>query len=432
MSTVVLRWVCLGAVLAMGGCGDDSADDGTADATVDLDANATDADATTPMMDASLVDGDADIPDAAPPPDPVYVACGGTFAPGGASGFVIGFTSLAAASLDLGASIEVPGGANCVVGDGVVYVGQAESPTLTRYEVGEDGTLTEGLSVSFAGLGIANLGGFPNQFLLISPTKACFLDVQTASVVIWNPSTMEIVDDFPLDGLGSFIRVEGFAASDRFIVYTRNATGTGLTEQRTGIAFVDTTTDTAVFDESTTCGGISSAVELPSGEVFLASNNISAAEHRLGTPGSFPPCYIRIPPGAQAIDDAFSLNANDLTGGPTGGLVPGPGTSGFVQGYDETIVPIDPMGSGRDVQASPAWRLYRIPEVGTTMPGVVVDAVPPAAGGIFHFVIDDRIYLSRLAADFSRATLFDITDAPATITESVSAGGFLLLVDRVR
>ncbi|MEM1413534.1 MAG: hypothetical protein AAGH15_01470 [Myxococcota bacterium] len=429
MNTWWTRTTVMAALALAGGCGDDAPAEGSPDAG-DLGSPPLDA------GDAGMADAgtdDAGTADGGNGDDPVYVACGATLIPGeGAAGFVAAFDSLEMGTIDLGPTIEVAGGVNCVAGDGAVYVGEVAAPILTRYDVGPDATFTRGPRLSFAGRGVATLGGFPSRIQLISESKGYLLDEDTATIIVWNPTTMEIVDQFSIEGLGDFFRIEAFPYSGGLLLFTRSSTGTGVSARRTGIGFVDTTNDTVTYDESTACGGTTNAVELPNGDVILASSAIVAAQQRLGLEGAFPPCFIRIPAGTNAVDDDFTIDVDGLTGGPTGELVPGAGSSGFILSYDEALIPIPPDATAGQLRATPAWRLYQLPEIGSTQPGVLVGDVAPSAGAALTFVIDGRIYLSQLSGDFASSTLVDLTDAPDTIAESITVGGILVLVDRVR
>jgi hypothetical protein len=92
--------------------------------------------------------------------------------------------------------------------DGKLFVGDAETPRVTRYSLGEGGGLVEEGAVSFANYGLTS-GQFDAwNVTFISPTKAYLLNFNDGTTIIWNPSTMEIVGDIP--PLPEFNR-EGFS-----------------------------------------------------------------------------------------------------------------------------------------------------------------------------------------------------------------------------
>ncbi|HEY8947008.1 MAG TPA: hypothetical protein VIM73_22345 [Polyangiaceae bacterium] len=81
--------------------------------------------------------------------------------------------------------------------EGKLYVGEAESPTVIKYSLTEDGELDEEGRISFANYGF-DKGQFDSwNATFISPTKAYLMDFRDGTTIIWNPTTMEITGDIP-------------------------------------------------------------------------------------------------------------------------------------------------------------------------------------------------------------------------------------------
>lgn len=362
--------------------------------------------------------GTGTITDTAPEVEPLFGVGGLAFTQQGPVGFLSLVTSLEEGQTDLEQALEIPGGA--VIdsdGNGNIFVGRSDSPVVTRFTVDEENNLVEGPTVSFANAGLPGIVGFPDQFQFISETKAYFVDNTTLQLIVWNPSDMTFTAGIPITGLpaastgGSTTLTAIVNSDDQVIIVARYNDVEGLAEGRSAIVFVDTQTDMISIDTTESCGGISGVVVAQNGDIYYASNNISAVENAFGFDVSFDPCWIRVPAGSNEIDDTFVFNPNSLTGSDlTAGMIQGPNNSVYVQAYDESIIPLDLSGFPRDVQGTPAWRVWNVPDVGNPMSAVLLESVPASAGGLFSFVVDGQTYIASIRQDFSGGVLVNITD----------------------
>ncbi len=432
-------FISVGVTLALGGCGDDDGGSSPGDPVALGGADM-------PMVD--MGGGDGGTEDAGPddagedmPPveDPLFAVCTLRFTPEGAVGFVALVDSLDEGALDTTTALEIGGLGSCAGRDGEVFVGTSESPVITKYEIDDEGQLVEAGAVSLMPLGITNLFSF-DGFQIVAPDKAYYIDNPTQQVAIFNPTTMTIlgsidlgmVDDLAGDSVfsnfGGVVQTE-----DRVVPFARYLDPVlDRTASRTTLAFIDTASDTAVFDTTERCGGVASGDVLSNGDTYYGSNNITAADHRLGSEASFPPCLIRARAGADAIDDTFFVELNDYTGGlPTGGLVRAPGDASFVLAYDETVTPIGPETIAREIQAAQAWRLWLIPELGGSAMATRVDAFGLTSGANFALEVEGITYFSRVAADFSGGELVRV-NSDLSVVDALDTGGITLGAYRVR
>jgi hypothetical protein len=116
----------------------------------------------------------------------------------GSASYLSLLDSLELDEVDLSQALEFGGGRAFIqTYGGKLFVGDAESPTVTRYSVTEDGELIAEGRLSFANYGLSS-GQFDAwNVTFISPAKAYLLDFRDGTTIIWNPSTMEIVGDIP-------------------------------------------------------------------------------------------------------------------------------------------------------------------------------------------------------------------------------------------
>src|SRR5687768_3581804 len=84
--------------------------------------------------------------------------------------------------VDITAGIEIPGGGYLYAPPSgkFVLVGGSESPTFTRYDLADDGRLSEGDTVSFANLGVAYTY---RHVIFVSDEQAYFLDESQLQIV---------------------------------------------------------------------------------------------------------------------------------------------------------------------------------------------------------------------------------------------------------
>src|SRR5690606_24395344 len=119
--------------------------------------------------------------------------------PDGRVGYLTTFSSLDAGTiLNLDDAIEIPRGAGGWGIDGypAIWVTSWDEPTIVRYDLQDDGTFTEGDTIDFSGLGLAN-SGYQGGGIL-TPELATFFSPDIGGLVHWNPTTMEIVGTLPI------------------------------------------------------------------------------------------------------------------------------------------------------------------------------------------------------------------------------------------
>lgn len=310
-------------------------------------------------------------------------------------------------------AIEIGGAASCTVQGRSVFVLSGESPIITRYDE-VDGALVDAGTVSFANFGLGSLASF-EQTVLLSETKAYYADPLFSQIIVWNPSAMETIGSIPLansaEGLQQ-LRMRINLIDDLVVVYVNNRNEQGIMVARTDFWFVDPATDTVVATDTTQqCGDLLAVIATAtSGDVYIGSNIGAAMEHVLGLPGSFPPCAIRIRPGAREVDPMYLADLNALTGGlPAASPFPVGPDRAFLLAYNTDEVPIDPMLTVSELLSLENWDLYEW-ELGSEQPVTLVEGLPTSAARIGTIEFDGRTFLVRVAPDLSSTELVDLTE----------------------
>ncbi|MEM1413609.1 MAG: hypothetical protein AAGH15_01850 [Myxococcota bacterium] len=134
----------------------------------------------------------------------------------------------ASRTLELGEAVTFPGNA-AVFGSpfepNAVFVLDGESPNLTRFEVGRDGTFVEGETLALAGTILTPPGILISTvFFFAGPEQAYFFDAFAGALLHWNPVTMTVTNtleippevEIPGPNLFPFVGSRPVRSGDRF------------------------------------------------------------------------------------------------------------------------------------------------------------------------------------------------------------------------
>ncbi|MCU0673399.1 MAG: hypothetical protein MUE69_11470 [Myxococcota bacterium] len=352
-----------------------------------------------------------------------------TEGPEGRTGYLRELSSLDVGEVDNADATEITGNARVYVpGDGRVFVGSGEAPTVTEHVRDERGRLVPRRVVSLASF---VSGGAPFGHVFVSADRALlFAD----DVVIWNPTEMILegttsLDDAVREGRAPSAGV-GVRRGDRLYVPVSYAPFPNV-DDRMYVLVLDA--EGAVIDVlEDDRGQQTGALELADdGTIYVASDN-GYVLPRFGTELVRPSVVLRILPDADGFDPEWSIDLRAATGGDdaTGFEYVG-GDRGFVLVHERALVPAgaeeDPRlhyesRSSRwwslDLTSGEASRLDTIPAVASGS-GIasrlrrrdsVWLAVPesfPAAENRFFEASADGTVVERFAF-FGRGQLFDL------------------------
>jgi hypothetical protein len=282
--------------------------------------------------------------------------------------------------------------------EGKLFVGDAESPTVTRYVVAEDGQLIAEGKLSFANYGLTT-GQFDAwNVTFINPTKAYLLDFREGTTIIWNPSTMEIVgeippaDEFYREGY-SFESTPG-ALRDGKLFRTVNWVNYDDAEYSTDflLAIYDVESDEILeLVQETRCPVPGNLVQQDEDGNIYFSNWVWPVAGTILREAPVP-CVLRIEPGQDRFASEWTLDYREVTDGRHGAMFSyvGDGRALLSAFYDErtsfdgTTDPWSYVGSNN-------WRIWSMDiqsRVGAPLEGIDFNA-----GAFTPLRFDDRLFL---------------------------------------
>ena len=439
------RMRILALCLSLGGavaCADDAKEPGGA---VTPAAGASDSSAT-PDGAASPAEAAQDGRAVQPADSVQYAIVSRVTSPTGASTVVAAINSLAAGNVDVKRGLEV-GGQAAAHGSpmlpGQVFLAGAERPEIARYEVSPDGTFTPRGMFSLASHGLTKA---PRTFVFAAPDRAYAISAESYQVFVWNPSTMVVNRVITLpDRLKRAGHTPAwvFRAAMRNnqliipITWLKQGTDPGAAPQ-SALALVDMTTDQVTVLEEARCGGLRSIFAGGESDVWFASTaGAPATWNRMyGEPGGSEPCIVRLRPGENAIDTTFIARPKDIAQGRLAVDFAPAGRRHLVfQALDENLFQLTPTSKPEEAWNAAAWRYFSVPATllndGAALAQPQELALPPSALNALRFEVDDRDFVPRIEADYSKTTLIDVSNPPQ-VTEGPTIVGSVGNLFRVR
>jgi hypothetical protein len=208
---------------------------------------------------------------------------------------------------------------------GRAFAWEQETGQMTSWSIAGDLSLRRGATMSLGQLG---LDGW-RVHAFVSPTRAYTLGLELGVVAVWNPETMEIVDELRFEAPPDFADMDAYPLS----VFIRDGKivaplyGDNLEAQRVAkrqvVGVIDTATDAVNFLYDERC--------LPSGLGHMtAAGDLYLDPYQSGTfydayglePGLPPPCGLRILAGQERIDPDYVLDYSSLLGVHAEGVWP--------------------------------------------------------------------------------------------------------------
>lgn len=326
--------------------------------------------------------------------------------------------SLDEGTASLGDALELPGGGSLwgVSGSGDVYVVSAEELTVTKYQLTKSGKLLEVDRLGLGGIGITAV--LAEAIAFDGLERGFLFDLGSAQAVELDLSLMEIVgttdlSDLLLDSVdGTFLGEGGFRwHGDKLVGVVYGSSSTFDTVAATSkVGFFDPA-DSRLEVVEAPCGGLMYSVDAPNGDRYFSSDPWVAGVHALDMANAPAPCLARLPAGSDTFDpNPVELNA--VTGGVTGGLVPGSDGYAYVRVLDEEVFPLTSETHYLEPFSAPAWRTVRI-ELSNPEHAEPMDR-PHIAGGIKFAEAGGHVYQNESSQDFGATTLVRMTgdDAP--------------------
>ncbi|WP_437753773.1 MxcI [Sorangium sp. So ce1389] len=348
-----------------------------------------------------------------------------------ATTYVSFMSSLDVEQIKLEDAQEFAGWATIAAVDGMLFVGDGEEPTITRYMAGEGGSLEENGQLSFLNHGIQTAPFYQNYFA--SPTKA-YMQVQANERVIWDPTALE---------LGGTLEIAGPPPErDGLTLRASLDRGIGVREGRvmtpfywsdddyyrfspvSQVAVIDSEGDKVRAVLDVPCPGLDVATEDEEGNLYF-SNWVLTVPETLFEEDAPASCMVRVAAGSETIDESWGLDLSELTGGrPTAAFrYMSDGVALVAVFYSERLgVDTVPATAAR----TPNWRLWRVDM--NRRSAEPVEGLDFVSGGYYSFRIDGRTLVLVPAADYSSTTAYEIgPTGPAQPRFSVPGWAFQLV-----
>lgn len=350
--------------------------------------------------------------------------------------YLLTVDDLDAGEASLDDAIELPGAGSLWARpeSGEAFFVSVENLTVSKYAVTGSGRLErQDNEIGLLGAGIASLLGEAIAF--DGSDRGFLFDLNSAQVVALDLDDMSIVSTYDLSSL----LIESAA-----LTYLGDGGFKRRGDEFIGVAYgsnslfdeVDPNSKLGFFDPSdgslevidAPCGGLQYSFESENGDWYFSTDPWVAGLHALDDSRSPAPCLARLASGARAFDEA-TIALNDLTGGITGGIVPGPDNTAFVRVLDEGVFPLQDDTGFLEPFSAPAWTTWR---VDLSDPDSVARLERAhIAGGIKFAEVDGNVYQNESVADFSSTTLVRTTGS-GDLSEALIVPGIPWNVVRVR
>lgn len=310
---------------------------------------------------------------------------------------------------------EYPGWASVYGSQGKLFVSDGEAPTMRRFDVTGSGELVQPEAVSFLDYGAAFAGG-----AFLSPGKA-YLFAETG--VIWDPAAMEITGTFDLPDVEDHAggqAYSGLATGRQFAAHGNRAYvatnwanwDTYEVSEESLIVVLDTDNDEVVATLPAPCPYLDVATVDDDGYVYFSNWPYSVPQTLLY--GKRKACAVRIAPGAEELDESWSLQFDEVTGGHEGAALRylGDGKALFVA-YDESRLDgTAPEEYPGELADRANWQFWTIDL--KTLDASPVDGLDWSAGGYYMSRVGDRSFVLAPSDDYSSTTFYEVlTDGTA-------------------
>ncbi|MEM6929951.1 MAG: hypothetical protein AAF602_23640, partial [Myxococcota bacterium] len=221
--------------------------------------------------------------------------------------------------IDLSGAAEFSGASRLFAFDQHIYAMDSETGEVNRLEVAPDNSVSLLDTFSMQGEGVTS---FRSTFAFLSPERAYYIDLLNDQVIIWNPTTMALVESVPFEapdrgGLG----ISGgtpTVVGDRVIMPVGCADTVSLQFDPSVAAMVVSAADpvTVTFIDDARCVNAGGGFVDDAGDYYLLGDSAGGAVELLEPDTAQPACLLRIPGGSTAFDPEFQITMSDLTGRP--------------------------------------------------------------------------------------------------------------------
>jgi hypothetical protein len=330
--------------------------------------------------------------------------------------------------VDISSAREFAGWSSVAVVGGALFVGDGEAPQVTRYAVTDDGQFgDQGPTLSFAQFGLSTGSLSFNTFV---DETAAHMSLEQTTRIVWDPTLMEIVDavespEIPRerDGLSvTAANFQGRVVRDDGVIqpfFWHDADWYEF-HQQSQVAFYSRTGELeAQLDVP--CPALQIATKDEAGNLYL-SGMVDTIRYQLAEAGStLERCVARIDAGTRELADGWPRAFEELTDGrPAGTFHYVADGVGILSVYH--VENVDPTSATFvDDWSKDNWGLWLVDlEAWEAAP---IQDWELGSSNVFFSKVDGRLFLHRVAADFTKTTIFEIKP-DGSITEQITMPGY--------
>jgi hypothetical protein len=352
---------------------------------------------------------------------PLYAIMYEVYDDSGSTSYLSLLDSLERDEIDLDEAIEYGSGRAFIQAyQGWLFVGDAESPTVNRYSLDEDGKLVFDGSIGFGNYGLP-AGAFDSwNVTFINEGKAYLLDFIEGTTIVWNPTTLEIIVDIPapaefhregwsLEGTPGIVRDGLLFRTFDWANYDEAAYSTDIL-----LAVYDVETDELVkLEPETRCPVPGNLVHQDeSGNIYFSNWvwPVAGAIMR-GAPDS---CVLRINAGETSFDPEWTLSYQDVTDGHHGAMFTYlADDKALVSAFYEERTSFDQDTDPWSYVGSNNWRIWSVDL--EAMTGAPLDGLDFNGGAYTPVQFDGRLILMVPGGeeDDYATQLFEVIDGRA-------------------
>jgi hypothetical protein len=298
---------------------------------------------------------------------------------------------------------------------GHIYIGSPEEPTVTRYEVADDGELTEAGVVSFANYGLTSgiLDAWTVNF--ISADKAYLFAYEQGLTIIWSPTTMEILGEIePVDEMfrdGLTINAGAAQVRGNRLFRTLNwADYESYSWSNEGALTVyDTEADELLeVIPRTRCPSADNLSHRDEQGNLYFGNWIWSIANTLMYDGA-KNCVLRINDGEEDFDPDYELRFSDIFDGREGANFSyAADGKAFVSAFHDEETSFNDETDPWEYAGTPVWRTYNLDIA--TLETTPVEGIGESSGAFTPIRLDGRQFLMVPFDGWSVMRIYEITD----------------------
>jgi hypothetical protein len=356
-----------------------------------------------------------------------------TFADDGSTGYLLMEPELdfEGAELSIADAREFPGESDFATHDGALLVASGDEPAILKYEVGDDLSLKEVASISFANYGLSSAAFWYNQF--VADDKA-YMANGPSEIVIWNPQTMRIEGTIDLpeldahDGFGVvtglFDRASVVHGGKFYLPLYWTDENYAYRSDDSVVVVIDIATNTVSGTIPVDCPGLDYATVDDDGVLHFSNWTGGAGTHWVL--GSAQTCIASIDPETEEV---ATMTFASIADGHEGAAFKYAGNGKFVMSvFDEERADIENADDPFEPVGGLNWRLWSYdPKSGDAAP---IEDVDWNSGAIIHAHFDGELYSMVPGEGYATTTVYAVSGTSADAVFGIIGWSYRLLKAR--